>query len=392
VSVLTGHPAAAAPQGIPHDMWAGFLADVLRRSGLLVEHGGDFDFWHRTLLEFLAAGHDTADAESREALYADLFCCFRRVRPWSRRTWSPPDAEASYVSFVVGLSACHEAGLDSTLVRLAENGGLLGAAFLSGVARYGERLPVPVERVVVHQLQLALGNRRLTDYSRSVTAGLVTDFDHASGTEHLRALAFDREIAPLIRFLTAAELRRWHADDGLLALVQLASERHDHYVVRALTGRVLAALGHPAGVALLEELAEEDDADFFDRLHAIRARSSQGDGEAIEMMMAFVADSDRSLFERTTAASALIEAGHDYRGFLVDVVEEEQADSLTRGNAAAELYRFGDHGMADVLVDIALDSRGSAMDRRWAVERLAALRRSTEHRTVRGLRQQRTCT
>lgn len=231
MSVLTGHPAAAVPQGIPHDMWAGFLADVLRRSGLLVEHGGDFDFWHRTLLEFLAAEHDTADAESREALYAELFGRFRRERPWSRRTWSPPDAEVSYVSFVVGLAARREPGLDSTLVRLAERGGLLGRP--SSRARHGT----------------ASGCRRLWN-------------------------------------------EPWC----------------------------------------------------------------------------------------TTAASALVEAGHDYRGFLVDVVENNEADSMTRGNAAAELYRFGDHGMAEVLVDIALDSCGSPTERRWAVERLAALGdpRSTE--------------
>src|SRR5205807_2753758 len=60
------------PTQVPDNVWTDFLGEVLRRSGLLVERGGDFAFLHQTITEYLAASHTAADEHASAAAFHEV--------------------------------------------------------------------------------------------------------------------------------------------------------------------------------------------------------------------------------------------------------------------------------------------------------------------------------
>ncbi|NUT21393.1 MAG: HD domain-containing protein, partial [Hamadaea sp.] len=74
--LLNEWTAALRPSTVPADLWKSMLREVLRRSGILVEHVEDFYFLHQTIQEFLAAQYafsvsGLAEEEILEAISAE---------------------------------------------------------------------------------------------------------------------------------------------------------------------------------------------------------------------------------------------------------------------------------------------------------------------------------
>lgn len=374
VDILTTHPAAAVPKGVPRDMWISLLKDTLRRSGLVIERINDFDFWHPTLLEFLAARYDTADEDTCKLLHVKLFGQYQRKALWGRRSWVPPEAEMSYIAFVVGVSMHHEESLLHALVQLAKHGGLEGAALLTRLALYGEPLPEPVTDALTAQLDRATDTRRLSSYGRAAAASMLAQLGILRGLDRLRKLAVDSGIPPFIRFLITAELLSRSHNDGLSACRRLATESHGHTIVQGLAARVLSSLNDPVGAVVLERLANAEDADAYDQIHAAMAKVKQGDEYAVSDLRSIFTNKKEDLLVRVRAASALTELGNPgYAGFLDKVTKDDTATYAARGAAASVLYELGDNSMADFLADIASNQTAPIHERMFAADRLKEL-------------------
>ncbi|MFG1858406.1 NACHT domain-containing protein [Actinomadura geliboluensis] len=93
---LTGHQAPAAatlashktlrrPGKVRPELWDAFLEDLLRHTGLLVQHPDGLSFPHQTLLEYHAARHATRNKQARRHTLRRLFGLSRFLPVWLQR-------------------------------------------------------------------------------------------------------------------------------------------------------------------------------------------------------------------------------------------------------------------------------------------------------------------
>lgn len=372
LAVLARHPEAAAPPGVPDPMWTAFLGDVLRRSGLLVERAGDFEFWHRTLLEFLAAGYDTRDEPSRTRLYEEVFGGHPRTRPWARRHRTTPDAELSYLAFALTAWGDRPPAVAPALERLGGRGGPAGARFLAQLARAGAELPPRAARTAAHTLDRASRDRDLADHLRGSAAEYLVQVDARRGTDRLTELATDRSISHHTRLTLAQSLHRGGDPRGLGLIAALADNDAPLLLNRLWAAQALAGLGDPRGEILLAEIARASDPrDAVEAILAAGALSQLGNPRGAELLLAVADDAHAELRYRVLAAEALMALGHPYAGFLAEVAQDRSAAGLARMWAAKALLAVGDSRQADVLAEIAARPAAAGFLRVTAASHLA---------------------
>ncbi|MEV5977421.1 trypsin-like peptidase domain-containing protein [Streptomyces sp. NPDC052114] len=176
IEVLEALPAAARPRAVPPREWRTFLEAALRGSGLLTAGAGRLEFWHQTLLEFLASQHAMTDARSLEAALDRVFAAatyghgpsyldiaslrMRRDFTVIRIPWQ----YLSYIAFL--LDAASEAGdheatqrIGGRLCRLldADKGPLPACQFIVQLVRFGAVVPEEVVNAVVSTAYELLG-------------------------------------------------------------------------------------------------------------------------------------------------------------------------------------------------------------------------------------------
>lgn len=172
-AAVAAHKAVHRPAAVSPERWDAFIEDLLRHTGLLVQHADGLGFPHQTFLEYHAARHAARDPQAAARSIVRAFPRPRRywpfnrgptgfwtyaqgVRPrtWLRRYWEPPRQDPSYIGFLIDAAQNTSPELTSRrLARLASpRAGLEGAEFIIDQAQLGTRLSADVVRAAIGEL------------------------------------------------------------------------------------------------------------------------------------------------------------------------------------------------------------------------------------------------
>ncbi|TKK80709.1 hypothetical protein FDA94_35550 [Herbidospora galbida] len=319
---------SARPTHVPPARWSALAEGLLRRTGVLVEAGGDVDFLHQTLGDYLTARHLREDAELAAQAVRDL-----------------PRAPFldSMTAFVCAALHGRE-DVERALLLLASGARwpmarsrlLGGPEIIAELAAQGIPLSAKVRKKAGNRLAAAAADRKSTPFNRRWAA------------EQLAALGDIR----------AAEL-----------LAGQPSHRTNHGTERVNLARRLAEQGDPRGMDLLAALvADTSLAETQDRILAARHLVELGDPRAGDVLAALTADqnlSDADPYEsgpdntpegtfRLQAATTLIKFDR-LRGIdtLMSLAESTDPDDTVRVAAARAVVTAGDPRGAQVLVAMA---------------------------------------
>ncbi|WP_179852057.1 trypsin-like peptidase domain-containing protein [Streptomyces sp. Ag109_G2-15] len=317
------------------------VRDVLRRSGLLVEHGDNFDFLHQSLGEFLAAQH-VADDDDRSA---DVF---RAVfgRGGAAR---PPLAGQDNDSFSRFLIAAWQGRRDVAKVLLRWAADPRGASYVAALTADGVVLDPEVTRTAAATLRAATepGRSSLARLRAADALALLGDPHHVEAFAQLATGADTHEVQ--VRLRAAHSLAAVEDQRGSAALVALASSPSLRVEDRQQAAAKLERLGDPLYNDALAALAEDASVDDFNRLWAAEALGRLGDPRGAEALAALAPDPGLGGSVCLEAAEALGRLG-DPRGAdaLTSVALMADTDFVCL-EAAGALGRLGDARCADAL-------------------------------------------
>ena len=387
VDLLTAWTGTHQPPQIPGNVWAAFLGEVLRRSGLLVERADDFAFLHQTITEYLAAKHTAADEQASAAAFHEVFGSWSkpllhwspRRRTWSRtwlrarRTWSEPKLDESYIGFLV--AAWQErSDLTPALRRLVSRGGLGGCLFIAARVREG----TPLDRTVVTSAATTIAafaaDPALDGYVRREAADALAGLGDARGADLLAALAAAPALDGYVRREAADALAGLGDARGADLLAALAADPAVTGGVRREAAVALAGLGDARNADLLAALAADPALDGYARREAADALAGLGDARGADLLAALAADPAVTGGARREAADALAGLG-DARGadLLAALAADPALDGYVRREAAVALAGLGDARNADLLAALAADPALDGYARREAADALAGL-------------------
>ncbi|MEU9865448.1 helix-turn-helix domain-containing protein [Streptomyces sp. NPDC047971] len=362
---LASQPEAARPARVPKRVWADFLTEAVRRSGLLTLQSGRFTFSHQTLREYLAARHTVHDADAaRRVLSGLLDNGWSRPRPWARRIWSLPSSiKDSYGGFL--LDICAELGVDTAPVlhRLAAHGGTDGCFFVLRQANLGTLVP---ERVI------AAATESLASFVHNAPAS-IDPFEFFAAARELAETGDPRGLDALAATadigLGRNAIQRWLLPR--LRHLYDATRVTDSFI-RMASARELARLGDPRGRSLLIELLEHPThLDFADRYEVAGHLAELGVHHAPEILAAQAHDPELDGRYRIEAAHALTEL-EDQRGLaaLLSCVADsgragaERVEAALRITMVRQHRRDGWNTMAALTNDLTLDGR-HRVDAAW---------------------------
>ncbi|GAA1542706.1 hypothetical protein GCM10009827_072860 [Dactylosporangium maewongense] len=256
------------PPHLPDGTWRVLVRETLRRTGLLVERDGRFQFLHHSIAEFLAALHVDADRRLRTDEFAAVFRARRGGWSAARPRWRHP-----YARFLAFLWRDRE-DLGEALRHIAAGGGLDGGLFIAALRHDGVPVPPAALATAVKTLTPFAGSNRDLPSRRSAIDA-VTVLDRAAGARLLVAAATDAAVDKLGR--------RWAVEtlaglaDRRAAARQSAHRRDGVPRDHRWALRVLAARPGPAGADLLAKLAADRSLDEVDREWVFQALERAGD-------------------------------------------------------------------------------------------------------------------
>ncbi|MER7694352.1 HEAT repeat domain-containing protein [Streptomyces sp. NPDC097610] len=318
---------AQCPKDVLAEDWCTFLETALRRSGLLTTQADDLVFLHQTLLEHLAARHLMDDPHTGKQALRDVFHHPRRywpsspevsrtvrrqhplmyrprspnvgitLRVWGCRYWAPPDAEPSYVGFL--LDAAHHSGLTAGARYLSRltRGGLPACEFIVTLHRLGTVLPNDVLRRTASRLHGLARDTTFYSYNRVRAAQLLGELSDGRAADILHALACDTTL-----------------------------DSND----RVRAAKALGELGDPRAADLLDTLARHNGLGF-DRMSAIWALTRLRDLRAATLVRALARDTTLYKDDRVRAAEALARLQDPRAADLLGPRIERYLKNLRRG-------------------------------------------------------------
>ncbi|MCF3121798.1 hypothetical protein IPZ68_19085, partial [Streptomyces arenae] len=328
IEVLAELPAATRPRAVPPREWRTFLEAALRGSGLLTAGAGRLEFWHQTLLEFLAAQHAMADDRSLEPALDRVFAPEdTEPPPWrvdyAGRTYRGiriPWEYLSYVAFL--LDAASESGdrgatrrISRRLCRLmgADEGPLPACQFIVQLARFGAVVP---EEVVTAVVGTAYELLRAGPSHRHEKGDEIIDV--VLGVGHFDAIGICADLATRPQLddrdamWAARALPRSGGARGVDLCVRLASDPALAGAVRVRPARALIGWD-PRGADLCAALGRDADVGDAARVEALRALARLRDPRAADLCADLCAQPALSATHRTWMAILLVSLG-DPRG------------------------------------------------------------------------------
>ncbi|GAA2244618.1 trypsin-like peptidase domain-containing protein [Streptomyces indiaensis] len=360
---------AARPQAVPHGIWSAFLEESVRSSGLVAMHAGQAVFLHQTLVEYLAAWHDTHDVQSRARTYKELSLpavpthtgvvsdLWTRIRE-RRRNWKPPSHDSdSYLGFLldIGQTEADDARpyLERFLTRLATQGGMVGCRFIAGQARLGTYLPPSITQAAAD----TLSHSELARWNEVSCAQMLIDLGDRRGADLLASLAENTRRDCMSRVSVAEKLAEVGDRRGPDALARIIQDTNQFAWHRVTAARKLAELGDPRGIGLLALCAEDANGDSSFRVQSARALGELGDLRGVDVLALLVQDADCDVELRVQSARALGELG-DLRGVdvLALLAQDADCDVELRVQSARALGELGDLRGVDVLALLAQDA------------------------------------
>ncbi|QDN85501.1 NACHT domain-containing protein [Streptomyces sp. RLB3-17] len=336
VDILASHLQVNRPREVEQHLWNAFLGDLMRPTGILTQHGDDFDFLHQTLLEYRAARHATRNEQTCTQLLNDLIAS-STVRSDGRL--APPAVADSYLGFLLdGLSAFHgriAAETTRYVVEIMQHGGEGTHRFLTTQVYLKTNLPPGPTAVCLARLA---DNPALDGLARVTAARALAEVDSNAGAHHLARLANDPTLNDGSHLEAARALAEVDSKAGAHHLARLANDPtlNDDFRVRA--ARALAEVDSKAGAHHLARLANDPTLNDSFRVEAARALA-EVDSKAGAHHLARLAD-DPTLNDsfRVEAARALAEvdskAGAHH---LARLANDPTLDDFSSGRAARVL-------------------------------------------------------
>nr|WSW48737.1 hypothetical protein OG296_37030 [Streptomyces sp. NBC_01001] len=379
VEIFTSHLQVNRPQRLKEHLWNAFIGDLLRPTGLLTEHRGDFHFLHQTFLEYHAARHATRDEQARMQLLDQLF----------PRSWRPrvPAPEPSYLGFLLDALLASPGGsaaeTTSRLETLTHRGGTSACQFL--VRQLDLRTNLFTESTA-RQLTRFAQRKAFDGFSRVAAArGLAAVEGYGdAGADQLTAIAEDSTIGGSARVAAARGLAavEGYQDRAVELYARLAEDTTFDGFSRLSAARGLGAVEGYQGraVQLYARLAVDSTIDGSGRVSVAEGLAAvEGYRDAgADQLTAIAEDSTISGDMRVSAARALA-AVEGYQGRVAQLYARLAVDSTIAGSARVAAARalaavegLGDEG-ADRLTAIAEDSTIDGFSRVAAARGLAAV-------------------
>ncbi|WP_329619386.1 ATP-binding protein [Streptomyces sp. NBC_01255] len=325
VEILSLRLDVQRPAKVKPPLWNAFLGDLLRPTGLLAEHSGDFHFLHQTLLEYHAARHATRDEQARAALLHELFL---RNRAYADHDLQPRrPIQPSHLSFLLdGLLAPADHIATQTirvLDDLSTSGHPTACKLLVKLVELRTKLPPDstARQLAAHARHQSLSTNRVLAARTLATVSGHQD----EGATLLAGFVGDTSL-PFRDRVSAATLLATvdgHRSQAAQLLLDLAGDRTLSFEFRVAAGY---------GLASLKERRDE-----------------------IVQLFAPWADSvTLHIKDRTTAASLLAAAGDERANqLLFRVANDSSLDIRIRVHAARGLAQIGDERIATVLIALA---------------------------------------
>ncbi|MFF8657524.1 trypsin-like peptidase domain-containing protein [Streptomyces huasconensis] len=393
IDVLETLPAAACPIAVPQRDWRAFLEAALRGSGLLTANADRLEFWHQTLLEFLAAQHAVADAHSlRLALkrvfeYGDPETTPRRMGYGEIREYSGiriPSEYLSYIAFL--LEAASEAGdqrvmeqISGRLCRLVEaNGSLRACQFIVQLVKFGAVVPQQVVTALVDTaLRLLRGHQQ--EDGREIIDALL-GVGHPDPIRICWDLVKDLQLDDRAAMWAARALPRSGGAQGVELCVRLASDPAFAGTVRVRSARALAGWD-PRGADLCAALGQDASLDDTARVQALRALARLGDKRSADLCACLCSKPTLSATHRTWMAMLLVSL-EDPRGAdqYALLAADARLNLSRRRRLIKTLGRLPFARAADLCAELAADSSTIGQVRVAAAE--ALLSRSPDARAI----------
>ncbi|WP_307531856.1 helix-turn-helix domain-containing protein [Streptomyces umbrinus] len=200
LDILTAHPDARPPERLSEyntEVWRDFLAEALRRSGLLTLRGTELVFLHQSFLEYFAACHATRD---QETLANTISTRLRlEVVKWppergpgigdaperGHMAWVPPPFQSSYLGFLIE-RAYKDPGMNRLLMRWATDA-LDGCEFIARQVHLRTRLPVGVADAAASTLDTLARDTLFEHHNRIRAVGSLVEL----GSQRAQDLLYD---------------------------------------------------------------------------------------------------------------------------------------------------------------------------------------------------------
>jgi chloramphenicol 3-O-phosphotransferase len=383
------------PTTLSTSKWNEVVHEVLRISGLLVQHGEDFRFLHRTIEEYLAAYYlvDMYPDPHRRAAR-------RLLAPQERWPWLHLEVKI----FLAALWTERGADLTSPLNRLLwrrhrrEN-----IEFIVELHRQGVTVPERIHRRVIGILTKAVADPTLLwdDWLNAKT--LLVDLDRDRAVEELNRLVKEGE-NHYRRFESALALVTLHRETGVVALERLAAEAtagdtERLSVLRALkkidfdrakviyvriasdpqmgllqvdAADAVASINGSQGIGLLQHLARNSAVKDPVRLKAARMLTRHDRDSALRSLVMLSESPEIEPKIRLEAAIAVGDQADtgSVRLLLALSSDHHLPDSL-RLNAAIAMWRRNEEPGVSALTSLADDHRINSMVRIDAARRIA---------------------
>lgn len=399
VRLLAAWAADARPVRLRERTWLEFLGEVLRRSGLLCERGGDFVFIHQSLAEFLAAEHIVAHRRLNSAHFRRLFGRNGTLRSGSERF--DPAANASLNRFLVAAwGGTEQPEIRRRLEELARCTDVAAAEFIADLVADGVPVGEDLPRAAVATLtglcretmdcghwQRAAAVRRLDGSIDTVrnrrhheqhvhinpTLGAVAliRLGEAWGFQVLARLA----AMPAHAFAAVESLGGLAAGDGAETLAAIAAALPGiQYPIRVRAADLLIDMADPRAADTVFALAQQFAPTAADHLDLVRHLYELGDARGGDLAVKLALNRSVNYYTRIGAARLLISV-RDSRSLsaLSDLAMDPLLGAHQRSEAIAEIACLGDARDLPLFARLAVDDRYSEDQRVLAVHVIAKL-------------------
>ncbi|MFG1848242.1 RelA/SpoT family protein [Micromonospora carbonacea] len=315
------------PPSVPTGTWRDLLADLLRRSGVLLERGDDFVFLHQTIQEYLAAQVVAHDADRAGPAFRDLL-----LRTVSGRAVPPPAWRQSFARFLVAAWPQPDA-VASALRAMTATGGLGAALFVGALVDDGHDLTVEVVDNAVRALRAIAHDERVSVDDRQVAVDTCVHLSRPAGADLARAVVTDPRIDRRLRvgaLRTLADLAPHPTPPRPVDPDGTVGDGGDKWIMEQV-----ARLVDVDGPALLAVVGQDEAFEGGQRVWAADALARAGDGRGRELLVRLARQAGLAPLQRRVAVTALAHLdGVEAAPPPGDLVPDAAAPGPTRAGGA----------------------------------------------------------
>ncbi|EEP69689.1 ppGpp synthetase [Micromonospora sp. ATCC 39149] len=314
------------PSSVPTGTWRDLLADLLRRSGVLLERGDDF-VSHRPSGVPGRAGRRPTTPNGPTPRSRDLF-----LRTVSGRAVAPPAWRQSFARFLVAAWPQPDA-VASALRAMTATGGLGAAIFVSALVDDGHDLTVEIIDNAVRALRITAHDDRVPVDDRQMAVDTCVHLSRPAGLDLARAVVTNPKIDRRLRIgtlRTLADLAPHPTAPRPMDPDGAVSDGGDKWIMEQL-----ARLVDVDGRALLATVSQDAAFEGGQRVWAADALARAGDERGPELLVRLARHPALNPLERRVAVTALQHLGGTETSSLPrDLAPDEAMPGAARASMA----------------------------------------------------------